>query len=56
MATVVAEKAVDYLDVPIVRVGACITPMPPASGCRWAIPSQEDIAAAVRGLLHAGAR
>jgi len=33
VAAVVVEKAVDYLDIPIVRVGACVTSQRPPK--RW---------------------
>jgi pyruvate dehydrogenase E1 component beta subunit len=49
---VIAEKALDYLDAPIVRVGARLVPMPFNENLeRATIPSQQDIAAAVRGLV-----
>jgi 2-oxoisovalerate dehydrogenase E1 component len=52
VAAVIAEKALDYLDAPIVRVGARLVPMPFNENLeRATIPSQQDIAAAVRGLV-----
>ncbi|MBI4247445.1 MAG: dehydrogenase E1 component subunit alpha/beta [Candidatus Rokubacteria bacterium] len=52
VAAVIAEKAIDHLDAPIVRVGARLVPMPFNENLeRATIPSQEDIAAAVRGLV-----
>jgi 2-oxoisovalerate dehydrogenase E1 component len=52
VAALVAEKALDYLDAPIVRVAARAVPMPYNDTLeRATIPSQEDIVAAVRSLL-----
>jgi pyruvate/2-oxoglutarate/acetoin dehydrogenase E1 component len=52
IAALVAEKALDELDAPIVRVGARSAPMPYNDALeRATIPSQEDIEAAVRSLL-----
>jgi 2-oxoisovalerate dehydrogenase E1 component len=51
LAALVAERALDELDAPIVRVGARNVPMPYNDNLEKAvIPSREDIAAAVRGL------
>jgi pyruvate/2-oxoglutarate/acetoin dehydrogenase E1 component len=48
----VIEKAFDYLDAPIVRLGAPDAPMPYNDKLeRYAIPSQDRIADAVRALL-----
>jgi 2-oxoisovalerate dehydrogenase E1 component len=52
LAALVAEKAVDSLDAPIVRLGARNVPMPYNDALeRATIPTQQDIAAAVRGLF-----
>jgi 2-oxoisovalerate dehydrogenase E1 component len=52
VAALVSEKAIDCLDAPIVRVAARHVPMPYNDTLeRATIPSQQDIAAAVRGLL-----
>jgi 2-oxoisovalerate dehydrogenase E1 component len=52
IAALMAEKAVDELDAPIVRVGARSVPMPYNDALeRATIPSVDDIVAAVRQLL-----
>jgi pyruvate/2-oxoglutarate/acetoin dehydrogenase E1 component len=52
VAALVSEKAVDYLDAPIVRVAARHVPMPYNDALeRATIPTQQDIVAAVRGLV-----
>ena len=52
VSAVVVEKAFDYLDAPIVRVGALDVPIPYNDELeRAVIPSQERIADAVRGLF-----
>ena len=52
VAAMVIEKAFDYLDAPIVRLGAPDAPMPYNDKLeRYAIPSQDCIADAVRALL-----
>ncbi|HXG17353.1 MAG TPA: dehydrogenase E1 component subunit alpha/beta [Calidithermus sp.] len=52
VAALVAEKAIDCLDAPIVRVGARHVPMPYNDTLeRATIPTQQDIAAAIRGLF-----
>jgi len=52
IAALAAEKALDYLDAPIMRVGALDTPMPYNDALeRAVIPSPERIAEAVRGLF-----
>ncbi len=52
VAAMVIENAFDYLDAPIVRLGAPDTPMPYNDKLeRYAIPSQDRIADAVRALL-----
>jgi pyruvate/2-oxoglutarate/acetoin dehydrogenase E1 component len=52
VAAMVVEKAFDYLDAPIGRVGAPDTPMPYNDELeRLAIPSQERIIEAVRAVL-----
>jgi pyruvate/2-oxoglutarate/acetoin dehydrogenase E1 component len=51
LAALVAEKALDELDAPIVRVGARPVPMPYNDALeRATIPAQADIVAAVRSL------
>jgi 2-oxoisovalerate dehydrogenase E1 component len=52
LAALVSEKAIDALDAPIVRVAARNVPMPYNDSLeRATIPTQQDIAAAVRGLF-----
>ncbi len=52
VAALVSEKAVDCLDAPVVRVAARPVPMPYNDALeRATIPTQQDIAAAIRGLL-----
>ncbi|MFQ5829071.1 MAG: pyruvate dehydrogenase complex E1 component subunit beta [Candidatus Methylomirabilia bacterium] len=52
VAGIVSEKAIDFLDAPIVRVGAPSVPMPYNDSLeRLTIPTQQDIVAAIRGLL-----
>jgi 2-oxoisovalerate dehydrogenase E1 component len=52
ISALVVEKAFDWLDAPIVRVGAPGIPMPYNDELeRWTIPSQERISAAIRSLL-----
>jgi pyruvate/2-oxoglutarate/acetoin dehydrogenase E1 component len=52
VAALVSEKALDTLDAPIVRVAARHVPMPYNDALeRATIPSQQDIAEAVRGLV-----
>jgi len=52
VAALVSEKAIDLLDAPIIRVAARLVPMPYNDTLeRATIPSQQDIAAAVRGLF-----
>jgi 2-oxoisovalerate dehydrogenase E1 component len=52
ISALVAEKAVDELDAPIVRVGARSVPMPYNDGLeRQTIPTQADIVAAIRQVL-----
>jgi len=53
VAAIVTEQALDWLDAPVVRVGARNVPMPYNDRLELStIPSREDIAAAVRGLLR----
>lgn len=53
VSALVVEKAFDYLDAPIVRCGALDVPMPYNDELeRAVIPSQERIAAAIRGALR----
>ena len=52
IAALVSERALDALDAPIVRVAARNVPMPYNDSLeRATIPSQQDIVAAVRGLV-----
>ena len=52
VAALVAEHAIDTLDAPIVRVAARIVPMPYNDSLeRAAIPTQQDIATAIRGIV-----
>jgi 2-oxoisovalerate dehydrogenase E1 component len=52
VAALAVDKAFDYLDAPVVRLGAPHTPMPYNDRLELeVIPSQERIAEAVRGLL-----
>ena len=49
VAAVVQEKAFDYLDAPIARVGAKFTPIPFAPVMEeWVVPHAEDVLAAIR--------
>ena len=55
LAALVAEKAMDELDAPVVRVGARAVPMPYNDALeRATIPSQADITEAIRGLVYWG--
>jgi pyruvate/2-oxoglutarate/acetoin dehydrogenase E1 component len=48
----VAERAIDWLDAPIIRVGARDTPMPYNDKLeRLVIPSADDIVEAVRAVV-----
>jgi pyruvate/2-oxoglutarate/acetoin dehydrogenase E1 component len=52
VAALVSEKAIDCLDAPIVRVAARHVPMPYNDALeRATIPTQQDIAAAIRGIV-----
>ena len=52
IAAMVMEKAFDYLDAPVERVGAPDVPMPFNDTLeRWVIPSPERIVEAVRGMF-----
>ncbi len=52
VSATVVEKAFDWLDAPIMRLGAPDAPMPYNDGLeRAVIPSQERIAEAIRDLL-----
>jgi 2-oxoisovalerate dehydrogenase E1 component len=52
LAALVAERTIDVLDAPIVRVAARNVPMPYNDSLeRATIPSQQDIAAAIRGMI-----
>ena len=53
IASVVLEQAFDWLDAPIARVGAPDVPMPYNDNLeRKVMPSQADIAAAIRGVCY----
>jgi acetoin:2,6-dichlorophenolindophenol oxidoreductase subunit beta len=52
IATQVTERAFDYLDAPVARVAGKNVPIPYNVNLeRSAIPQEEDIVAAVRGLF-----
>lgn len=52
VAALVAEQAIDWLDGPILRIGARDTPMPYNDKLeRLVIPSMEDIESAIRSLM-----
>jgi 2-oxoisovalerate dehydrogenase E1 component len=52
LAAIVAEKALDELDAPVVRVGARAVPMPYNDALeRATIPTQADVAEAIRSLF-----
>lgn len=52
LASVVYEEAFDYLDAPIVRIGAADCPVPFSPALEFpSIPSAEEIVRAVRGML-----
>jgi len=52
VAAVVAEEAIDYLDAPIVRVGAKFTPVPFSPTLEEAYrPKMEDIIDGVKGMF-----
>jgi 2-oxoisovalerate dehydrogenase E1 component len=52
VSAMVAEKAIDWLDAPIVRVAARDTPMPYNDKLeRLVIPSTEDIVAAIKAVV-----
>jgi len=52
VAAMVAEKAIDWLDAPILRVGARDTPMPYNDKLeRLVIPSADDIVEAIRTVV-----
>jgi pyruvate dehydrogenase E1 component beta subunit len=53
IAAMVAEKAFDYLDAPILRIGAPFTPVPFSPPLEQAfIPSEEKIIEAARSLMQ----
>jgi 2-oxoisovalerate dehydrogenase E1 component len=53
VSAIVVEQAFDYLDAPIMRLGAPDAPMPYNDELeRYAIPSQERIAEAIRSLVQ----
>ena len=53
IAAMVAEKAFDYLDAPIIRIGAPFTPVPFSPPLEQEfIPSEEKIIAAARSLME----
>jgi pyruvate/2-oxoglutarate/acetoin dehydrogenase E1 component len=54
VAGLIAEEAIDYLDAPIVRVGAPFSPVPfsPALEDAW-LPGRKQIAEAVLGMVPA---
>jgi pyruvate/2-oxoglutarate/acetoin dehydrogenase E1 component len=49
VAAVIQEKAFDYLDAPVVRVGAKFTPIPFAPVMEeWVVPHAKDVLAAIK--------
>jgi 2-oxoisovalerate dehydrogenase E1 component len=53
VAAMVAEEAIDWLDAPIVRIGAPDVPMPYNDKLeRAVIPSQQQMIKAMRALIH----
>jgi pyruvate dehydrogenase E1 component beta subunit len=49
VAAVIQEKAFDYLDAPVERVGAKFTPIPFAPVMEeWVVPHAEDVLAAIK--------
>ena len=55
IAAIVAEEAFDYLDAPIVRIGAPFAPIPIAKSLTEAyLPNKKDIVGAVKRLLGRG--
>jgi pyruvate dehydrogenase E1 component beta subunit len=53
IAAMVAEKAFDYLDAPIIRIGAPFTPVPFSPPLEQAfLPSEEKIIEAARSLME----
>jgi acetoin:2,6-dichlorophenolindophenol oxidoreductase subunit beta len=49
VAAVIQEKAFDYLDAPVARVGAKFTPIPFAPVMEeWVVPHAEDVLAAIK--------
>ena len=55
IAAIVAEEAFDYLDAPIMRLGAPFAPIPIAPSLMEAyLPNQKDIVGAVKRLLGRG--
>ena len=49
VAAIVQEKAFDYLDAPVARVGAKFTPIPFAPVMEeWVVPHAEDVLAAIK--------
>ena len=53
LAAVIAEGAFDYLDAPIVRLGATDVPVPFSPSLEFeTIPNEEKVTAAVRGMLE----
>ena len=52
IAAMVAEKAFDYLDAPIIRVAGPFCPIPFATALEWEfIPSEEKVIAAVKTTM-----
>ena len=55
VAAVVQEKAFDYLDAPVARVGAKFTPIPFAPVMEeWVIPHAKDVLAAIKKTVGKG--
>ena len=53
VAATVAERALEYLDAPVARVGALPVPVPSGSLRQYALPSVDDVIRAVRRILQA---
>jgi pyruvate/2-oxoglutarate/acetoin dehydrogenase E1 component len=55
VAAVVQEKAFDYLDAPVERVGAKFAPLPFAPVMeQYVIPHQKDVLAAIKRTVERG--
>lgn len=53
VAALVAEKGIDFLDAPIIRVGAMDTPIPFAPACEeYILPNEKRIREAIRAVME----